>query len=204
MERRHFYSNSLILDNYSPKWRVNIHRYSPTLSRIIILVVQYSRIVTSFYDEMGFARFFLRKPPGGEYHLIFPEEPIKSHKKHHFSLALYILIISRAFPGRQSQSRHGLILPLLCRAASRIFPFCSFASSDECDTWRTRSGLCCVFPDLYAGSLYHSCTRYTSALYYCSLTADYESDYEIDWCDGEPREQFHWITGMLPRHERDR
>ena len=68
------------------------------------------------------------------------------------------------------------------------FPFCVafvfVVCLDECHTWRTRSGQCCVFPILwYGGSLRHSCWGYPSR---CSLTADYLSDRKRDWCDGKP------------------
>ena len=62
-----------------------------------------------------------------------------------------------------------------------VYLFCL----DECHTWRTRSGQCCVLPELSRGSLYHSCTRYSPTDYRCSLTADFESDRLTDSCDGK-------------------
>ena len=68
------------------------------------------------------------------------------------------------------------------------FPFCVafvfVVCLDECHTWRTRSGQCCVFPLLWpGGSLDHSCSRvYGSPLRsYCELP-----DRKRDWCDGKP------------------
>ena len=51
-----------------------------------------SQIGALFSDKMGLASsFFLRMPPGGEYHLISRDwNPIKSREKH-YSLVLYIL-----------------------------------------------------------------------------------------------------------------
>ena len=83
-----------------------------------------------------------------------------------------------------------LVPSLRCsRGTISCFPFCVafvfVVCLDECHTWRTRSGQCCVFPDLWRGSLYHSCTRYSPTDYRCSLTADIESDGLEDSCDGK-------------------
>ena len=55
---------------------------------------------------------------------------------------------------------------------------------DECDTWRTRSGKCCVWPFIYQGHLYYHCSRYSS-FYWCPLTTNYNSDGEWDYCEGK-------------------
>ena len=76
------------------------------------------------------------------------------------------------------------------------FPFCVafvfVVCSDECHTWRTRSGQCCVLPRLWSeGSLDHSCSRFSSSSPYitppyCLLTEEFESDQKRGWCDGKP------------------
>ena len=88
-------------------------------------------------------------------------------------------------------------------SVSRLSLCISFAS-DECHTWRTRSGQCCVFPYLYKGSLYHSCFRSSSADYRCSLTADYESDHKTDSCEGEHSQRALSECSRSLREPRDR
>ena len=100
-----------IVNNYSPRvevnsggylpsrfGEVNIHRYSPALRRIIVLVYttqcnSSSQIVILFSDEMGFARHFFSGNRQEVNSTWYPgiAEPIKSREKH-YSLVLYVLM----------------------------------------------------------------------------------------------------------------
>ena len=47
---------------------------------------------------------------------------------------------------------------------------------------RTTSNYCCVFPFIYKGRRYHSCTTKNSKLAWCALTPNYDRDKKFGYC----------------------
>ena len=66
-------------------------------------------------------------------------------------------------------------------------------SSGSCRTRTSRSD-CCVFPFIYQGRRYNSCTRVRSRRPWCSLTSSYDKDKLYGYCGGTKR-KISFLTG---------
>lgn len=68
-----------------------------------------------------------------------------------------------------------------------------FDFSGSCRTRTSRSD-CCVFPFIYHGRRYNSCTKVRSRRPWCSLTSSYDKDKLYGYCGGTKRE-ISFLTG---------
>ena len=104
---------------------VNIHSYSPTLRRIIVLVYttqvySNSQTITLLSDEIGFARhFFLRKPSGREYHLTSRDWGANQIARKVFTCVVYTNCSYRVSPNGSLASPISIIAISFCQGTHR-------------------------------------------------------------------------------------
>ena len=53
-----------------------------------------------------------------------------------------------------------------------------------CSTQRTEDNRCCVFPFVFNGASFNSCTTVNASRKWCATTANYDRDKQWGFCDG--------------------
>ena len=56
--------------------------------------------------------------------------------------------------------------------------------TDVCSTQRTEDNHCCVFPFVFNGTSFNSCTTVNASRKWCATTANYDRDKQWGFCDG--------------------
>ena len=56
--------------------------------------------------------------------------------------------------------------------------------TDVCSTQRTEDNRCCVFPFVFNGASFNSCTTVNASRKWCATTANYDRDKQRGCCDG--------------------
>ena len=56
--------------------------------------------------------------------------------------------------------------------------------TDVCSTQRTEDNHCCVFPYVFNGTSFNSCTTVNASRKWCATTANYDRDKQWGVCDG--------------------
>ena len=56
--------------------------------------------------------------------------------------------------------------------------------TDVCSTQRTEDNRCCVFPFVFNGASFNSCTTVNASRKWCASTANYDRDKQWGFCDG--------------------
>ena len=74
--------------------------------------------------------------------------------------------------------------------------FCLFTFTGSCKT-RSTNGNCCVFPFIYRGKRYNTCTRANSRRLWCSNTPNYDTDKMFGYCRGTGTRMFSFSFECL-------